>query len=108
MGEVVVGVGDLVVDDAAVFGDGGDFGVDETAVGFEAEFGVAFENFFVEVGVDVDGVGFYEGFAGFVVAFGLDALDFGEELCEETAEGFVVVDDEVGLAVTDFFLYDIT
>ena len=55
----------------------------------------------------MDGVGFNQVLAGFVVAFGLDSLDFGQEFCEEGAELYVVVDHKVGLAVAYLLLDDV-
>ena len=105
--EEVGTVDDLVVDHLAVLEDGDDLGVDKATVGFQVEAGVAFEDFLVELRVDVDGVVLHEGLAGFVVAFRLDALDFCEQVAEQAAEFLEVVDYEIGLAVADFLLDDV-
>ena len=105
--EEAVGIFKGVVDDLSVLDDGDDVGVDEAAVWLEVELGIPIEDFLVELRVDVDGVGLDEVLAGFVVAFALDALDFGEKFGEEIAEGWVVVDDEVGLAVPGLLLDDV-
>ena len=55
--KVIVGVNQLVVNNLAIFYHGLDVGVDEAAVGLEVKRCVALQNFFVEFGVDVYGVG---------------------------------------------------
>ncbi len=60
---------------------------------------VAVENFLMEFGVDFDGIGLYELCCSRVVALRCDALNLGEELAEEIAEGLIVVDADEGLAL---------
>ena len=51
--------------------------------------------------VNLNGVGLNELAACFIVAFALNALDFGKKLAEEVAQGFVVVDLNVGCLTPD-------
>ena len=74
-------------------------GHDEAGVRGELELVDAGDDFIAQLGVEVDAVGFEELAGGGVVAFGLDALNLGEEAGHAFAEGPGVGHDEVGLAV---------
>ena len=60
----------------------------------------------MELRIDVDRVGLHEILTGCVVALGLDSLDLGEKLGEQTAESLVVIHHEVSLSVTHLLLDD--
>ena len=53
----------------------------------------------MQLRVDVHRIGLDEVASGGIVAFALDALDLGEKLGEQAAQGLIVVDHEIGLAV---------
>ena len=61
----------------------------------------------MEVVVNIHCIFLYQSLAGLVVSLGLDALDFREQSAEEFPESRIVINDEVGLAVTKLFLYHI-
>ena len=61
----------------------------------------------MEVVVNIHCIFLYQCLAGGIIALGLDALDFREQFAEEFPESRIVINDEVGLTVTDLFLYHI-
>ena len=60
---------------------------------------VALEHLVVQGGVNLHGIVEDEFASGLVVALRTYALYFGEELAEEVAQGIIIVDFDVGLAV---------
>ena len=73
--------------------------IDKSLIGCYREVGVAVEDLIVELWVDFHCVFFDECFTRLVVTFALDALYFSEQFSEQSAQGFVIVDREHGLAV---------
>ena len=75
----------LVVNHLAVLCNRNYVRIDKAAVRLELEFGISFEHLFVQVRVDIYGIGLDESLSSLIVTFALDPLDFGEQLSEQSA-----------------------
>ena len=102
--KVVVIVDNLVVNNLATLLNRNNVRVDETAVGLQVQGLITLLDLLVQGGVNVDGVGLNQIFAGLVVTLGLDALDLGQQLGKEVTQFLIVVDHKIGLAVTNLLL----